>query len=77
MDRQAALSAAMARVEVPAGARVPAAVLAPESGESAVYGDAAFDTASIVQVDILAAPLLQAQDAGRRLRHRSGRTPRG
>ncbi|MET8773051.1 serine hydrolase [Streptomyces sp. NPDC004658] len=67
VDRDAALSAAMARVEVPSGARVSAAVLEPESGQSAVYGDADFDTASIVKVDILAALLLQAQDAGRRL----------
>ncbi|MGW2032042.1 serine hydrolase [Streptomyces sp. NPDC001811] len=66
-DRSALLSAAMAQVEVPPGARVSAAVLAPGSGESAVYGDASFDTASIVKVDILAALLLQAQDAGRRL----------
>ncbi|ALO92753.1 Secreted protein [Streptomyces hygroscopicus subsp. limoneus] len=67
VDREAVLSAAMAEVEVPSGARVSAAVLAPESGESAVYGDASFDTASIVKVDMLAALLLQAQDAGRRL----------
>ncbi|KOV86546.1 MULTISPECIES: serine hydrolase [unclassified Streptomyces] len=67
VDRQAVVSAAVAKVEVPSGARVSVAVLAPESGESAVYGDAAFDTASIVKVDILAALLLRAQDAGRRL----------
>ncbi|MFF9769428.1 hypothetical protein ACF1GT_22980 [Streptomyces sp. NPDC014636] len=67
VDRDALLSAAMAKVAVPPGATVSAAVLAVDSGESAVYGDAAFDTASIVKVDILAALLLQAQDAGRRL----------
>ncbi len=67
VDRQAVVSAAVAKVEVPSGARVSVAVPAPESGESAVYGDAAFDTASIVKVDVLAALLLQAQDAGRRL----------
>ncbi|MEW2511678.1 serine hydrolase [Streptomyces sp. NPDC046870] len=67
VDRKARLSAAMAEVAVPPGARVSAAVLAPGSGESAVYGDASFDTASIVKVDILATLLLQAQDAGRRL----------
>jgi beta-lactamase class A len=67
VDRDALLSAAMAGVAVPSGAKVSAAVLAVGSGESAVYGDAAFDTASIVKVDILAALLLQAQDAGRRL----------
>ena len=39
------------------------------SGSSATYGDSAqaFDTASIVKVDILAALLLQAQDEGRTL----------
>ncbi|MBL1107566.1 serine hydrolase [Streptomyces sp. 5-8] len=67
VDRDALLSAAMARVAVPAGAKVSVAVQAVDSGESAGYGDAAFDTASIVKVDILAALLLQAQDAGRRL----------
>ncbi|MEU9442063.1 serine hydrolase [Streptomyces sp. NPDC048304] len=67
VDRTALLSKAMTAVKVPAGARVSAAVLAVDSGESAAYGDAAFDTASIVKVDILAALLLQAQDADRRL----------
>ncbi|MFF8728539.1 serine hydrolase [Streptomyces sp. NPDC015171] len=66
-DRDALLRAAMAKVAVPSGATVSAAVLAVDSGESAVYGDAAFDTASIVKVDILAALLLRAQDAGRHL----------
>ncbi|MGW4566421.1 serine hydrolase [Streptomyces sp. NPDC004561] len=66
VDRTALLSKAMAAVTVPSGAKVSAAVLALDSGESAVYGAAAFDTASIVKVDILAALLLQAQDAGRR-----------
>lgn len=66
-DRDAALDAALAKLAVPSGARVSAAVLAVDSGESAVHGDAAFDTASIVKVDILAALLLQAQDEGRRL----------
>ncbi|MFJ8793831.1 serine hydrolase [Streptomyces sp. NPDC102462] len=67
VDRSALLSTAMAAVTVPSGARVSAAVLDLDSGERAVHGDAAFDTASIVKVDILAALLLQAQDAGRRL----------
>jgi Beta-lactamase enzyme family len=67
VDRDALLSKAMAGVSVPSGAQVSAAVLAVDSGASAAYGDAAFDTASIVKVDILAALLLQAQDAGRRL----------
>ncbi|MGW3207990.1 serine hydrolase [Streptomyces sp. NPDC001135] len=67
VDRDALLGRAMTGVRVPAGARVSAAVLAVDSGESAAYGDGAFDTASIVKVDILATLLLQAQDAGRRL----------
>ncbi|MEV6295046.1 serine hydrolase [Streptomyces sp. NPDC051896] len=67
VDREALLGKAMTAVSVPSGAQVSAAVLAVDSGESAVYGDAAFDTASIVKVDILATLLLQAQDAGRRL----------
>ncbi|GHI08994.1 hypothetical protein Scel_73150 [Streptomyces cellostaticus] len=50
---------------VPSGAEVSAAVLELDSGQSAAYGEAAFDTASIVKVDILATLLLQAQDAGR------------
>ncbi|OLZ72792.1 hypothetical protein AV521_07425 [Streptomyces sp. IMTB 2501] len=65
VDRDVVLSKAMTAVRVPSGARVSAAVLAVDSGESAVHGDTAFDTASIVKVDILAALLLQAQDADR------------
>ncbi|MDW4906888.1 serine hydrolase [Streptomyces sp. ADMS] len=49
------------------GAEVSVAVLDLESGASATYGDGAFDTASIVKVDILAALLLQAQDEDRSL----------
>ncbi|MEU8029517.1 serine hydrolase [Streptomyces sp. NPDC049099] len=67
MGGGALLSRAMTGVSVPAGAQVSVAVLEVASGASAVYGDAAFDTASIVKVDVLAALLLQAQDAGRRL----------
>ncbi|MFL4903075.1 serine hydrolase [Streptomyces sp. MMS24-I2-30] len=67
VNRNALLSTAMATVAVPSGAQVSAAVLDLDSGASARYGDAAFDTASIVKVDILATLLLQAQDAGRRL----------
>ncbi|SOD87838.1 serine hydrolase [Streptomyces sp. Ag109_G2-15] len=67
VDRKALLSQAMASVSVPSGAKVSAAVLEVDSGESAAYGGAAFDTASIVKVDILATLLLQAQDAGRQL----------
>ncbi|MFB9463676.1 hypothetical protein [Streptomyces cinereospinus] len=67
VDRAALLAEAMAAVPVEDGAEVSVAVLDPESGESAVYGDGAFDTASVVKVDILAALLLQAQDADRDL----------
>ncbi|MFD4791646.1 serine hydrolase [Streptomyces sp. NPDC058459] len=67
VDRTALLGAAMKAVEVPPGAAVSAAVLDVDSGQSAVYGEGAFDTASIVKVDILAALLLQAQDEGRPL----------
>ncbi|WP_189264761.1 serine hydrolase [Streptomyces fuscichromogenes] len=67
VDRDALLSSAMGKVTVPSGAKVSAAVLDLDSGDSAAYGDSAFDTASIVKVDILATLLLQAQDAGRHL----------
>ncbi|MFI0089302.1 serine hydrolase [Streptomyces bobili] len=67
VDRDALLAKAMASVTVPGAARVSVAVLDVGSGLSAVHGTGAFDTASIVKVDILAALLLQAQDAGRHL----------
>ncbi|NGO49365.1 serine hydrolase [Streptomyces ureilyticus] len=67
VDRDALLAEAMESVAVEDGARVSVAVLDPDSGQSAVYGEGSFDTASIVKVDILAALLLQAQDAGREL----------
>ncbi|MEU6196098.1 serine hydrolase [Streptomyces sp. NPDC047061] len=67
VDRDALLRSAMGKVTVPSGAKVSAAVLDLDSGDSAAYGDSAFDTASIVKVDILATLLLQAQDAGRHL----------
>ncbi|USQ87320.1 class A beta-lactamase-related serine hydrolase [Streptomyces phaeoluteigriseus] len=67
VDRDALLAKAMASVTVPDGARVSVAVLDVDSGLSAVFGTGAFDTASIVKVDILATLLLQAQDAGRHL----------
>ncbi|MFM9612504.1 serine hydrolase [Streptomyces niveiscabiei] len=66
-DRTALLKTAMTAVSVPGDAAVSVGVLDLGSGDSAVYGEAAFDTASIVKVDILAALLLQAQDAGRSL----------
>ncbi|MFJ8108647.1 serine hydrolase [Streptomyces sp. NPDC096132] len=67
VDYDALLAEAMKSVTVPGRAKVSVAVLDVESGESATYGDAAFDTASIVKVDILATLLLQAQDEGRHL----------
>ncbi|MEU0072697.1 serine hydrolase [Streptomyces sp. NPDC006332] len=67
VDHDALLTAAMKTVSVADSATVSVAVLDLESGASATYGDGAFDTASIVKVDILATLLLQAQDAGTRL----------
>ncbi|MGV9287024.1 serine hydrolase [Streptomyces sp. NPDC003719] len=67
VDRDALLARAMEAVPVADGTEVSVAVLDLESGESAAYGTAAFDTASIVKVNILAALLLDAQDAGRTL----------
>ncbi|MBK3628087.1 serine hydrolase [Streptomyces sp. MBT49] len=66
-DDDALLASALESVTVPDGAAVSVAVLDLDSGAAATYGDDAFDTASIVKVDILAALLLQAQDADRRL----------
>ncbi|WP_424851439.1 serine hydrolase [Streptomyces sp. SAI-129] len=67
VDGDARLAAAMASVTVPDGAEVSVAVLDPDSGETAGHGTGAFETASIVKVDILAALLLRAQDARRSL----------
>ncbi|GAA5009909.1 serine hydrolase [Streptomyces siamensis] len=67
VDREALLAAAMKSVTAEDGAKVSVAVLDLTSGESSVYGDGSFDTASIVKVDILAALLLQVQDADRHL----------
>lgn len=61
------LATALAEVAVEGGAAVAVAVLDVTSGDSAGYGDARFETASIVKLNILAALLLQAQDAGRQL----------
>ncbi|CAM5593155.1 serine hydrolase [Streptomyces pilosus] len=50
------------------GARVSVAVLDPESGETVSYGGTGvFVTASVVKLDILAALLLRAREAGRGL----------
>jgi hypothetical protein len=67
VDYDALLATAMKSVTPTGDQKVSVAVLDLTSGESATYGSAAFDTASIVKVDILAALLLQAQDAGRQL----------
>jgi beta-lactamase class A len=59
-----------AAVQPQSKARVTAAVLRLDGAgrEPVLYGqDAPYDTASIIKVDILAALLLQAQDAGRQL----------
>lgn len=61
------LKSAMDGVTLPDQVGLSVAVLDLGSGDSAVYGESAFDTASIVKVNILAALLLQAQDAGRQL----------
>ncbi|MFI8534515.1 serine hydrolase [Streptomyces aquilus] len=67
VDHDALLADALDAVTVPDDADVSVAVLDLDSGDSATYGDAAFDTASIVKVDILATLLLQAQDEDRSL----------
>ncbi|WP_314221956.1 serine hydrolase [Streptomyces zaehneri] len=67
VDHDALLASAMRSVTVPGDASVSVAVLDLDSGDDATYGESAFDTASIVKVDILATLLLQAQDADRRL----------
>ncbi|MFJ5309530.1 serine hydrolase [Streptomyces sp. NPDC088350] len=67
VDYDALLAKAMTSVTPAGDQRVSVAVLDVDSGESATYGGAAFDTASIVKVDILATLLLQAQDADRQL----------
>ncbi|MGW4233749.1 serine hydrolase [Streptomyces sp. NPDC004980] len=69
VDLDAELAEALAPLagDADASVDVSVAVLDTESGESAAYGDGAYDTASIVKVDILAALLLLAQDEGREL----------
>ncbi|WP_075027648.1 serine hydrolase [Streptomyces mirabilis] len=67
VDRDALLAKAMKAVALENGAAVSVAVFDIDSGEGAAYGEGAFDTASIVKVDILATLLLQAQDADRHL----------
>ncbi|MGJ5829353.1 serine hydrolase [Streptomyces ossamyceticus] len=67
VDHDALLTTALAEIPVEDGAAFSVAVLDVESGAGAVHGDGRFETASIVKVDILAALLLQAQDADRGL----------
>ncbi len=67
VEPSTSLADAMGAVAVAGQAEVSVAVLALDSGETASYGDGSFDTASIVKVNILAALLLQTQDADRRL----------
>ncbi|MFF1747186.1 serine hydrolase [Streptomyces mirabilis] len=67
VDRDALLAKTMKAVALENGAAVSVAVFDLDSGEGAAYGEGAFDTASIVKVDILATLLLQAQDADRHL----------
>ncbi|WP_455358039.1 hypothetical protein [Streptomyces sp. SYSU K21746] len=52
---------------VPDGVRVSVAVGGLDSGTTVAYGAGSFVTASLVKVDILAALLMRAQDAGREL----------
>ncbi|MFG3656289.1 serine hydrolase [Streptomyces sp. NPDC047706] len=66
-DRDALLAEAVRALPAEDGAQVSVAVLDLDSGASAAHGEGAFDTASIVKVDILAALLLKAQDARRDL----------
>ncbi|MFF7885083.1 serine hydrolase [Streptomyces sp. NPDC020794] len=67
VDRDALLTKAMKAVDLEDGAEVSVAVFDIDAGEGAAYGEGAFDTASIVKVDILATLLLKAQDADRHL----------
>ncbi|MDF9812216.1 serine hydrolase [Streptomyces sp. SPB162] len=66
-DRDQELSDALGTVAGATSADFSVAVLDTASGAQAVYGSGTYDTASIVKVDILAALLLRAQDAGREL----------
>ncbi|MBT2506017.1 serine hydrolase [Streptomyces sp. ISL-98] len=65
VDLDAVLAKAVGPVAAATDASVSVGVLDLESGDAAAYGKDAYDTASIVKVDILAALLLRAQDAGR------------
>ncbi|MFE5244701.1 MULTISPECIES: serine hydrolase [unclassified Streptomyces] len=65
VDLDAELADALA--DLAGDADVSVSVLDTETGAHATYGDGAYDTASIVKVDILAALLLRAQDEDREL----------
>ncbi|MGY0487644.1 serine hydrolase [Streptomyces sp. WG-D5] len=69
VDHDAELAEAVAAAAKGHDGEVSVAVLNEADGTSASYasGDGTYDTASIVKVDVLAALLLQARDAGRTL----------
>ncbi|MCP3758918.1 serine hydrolase [Streptomyces sp. TBY4] len=69
-DLDALLAGELARVAPDGDVQLSVAVMDLESGDRAVFESGRYDTASIVKVDILAALLLQAQDAGRALTSR-------
>jgi hypothetical protein len=67
-DRQAALTTALTAYAATVQAQFAVAVLDHRTGLSYTYGgDVAVRTASVVKLDILAAVVLRAQDAGREL----------
>ncbi|WP_419997849.1 serine hydrolase [Streptomyces boninensis] len=65
-DLDATVDAALAALPVPSG-RYALAVTDLTTGDTATHGGGTYDTASIAKVDILAALLLKAQDAHRKL----------
>ncbi|MEU6342573.1 serine hydrolase [Streptomyces sp. NPDC046977] len=67
VDFDDVVGTALAGVTGGGRAEYSVAITDTASGDSAVHGQGAYDTASIVKVDILATLLLQAQDAGRAL----------
>ncbi|MFJ9177330.1 serine hydrolase [Streptomyces sp. NPDC102360] len=69
VDKDAELATAVKAAAQGHDGEVSVAVYDETSGNGASYasGDGTYDTASIVKVDVLAALLLQAQDAGRTL----------
>ncbi|WP_308409537.1 hypothetical protein [Streptomyces sp. A3M-1-3] len=67
MDHDRVLAERIGALSVPDGVRVSVAVRDLGAGATATYGEGSFDAASIVKVDILAALLARAEDAGRGL----------